>query len=309
MEESDVIIQDVSDQETDVQGYFFDTAVGLKIYGEDAHELAEGCMCICTEMENVFSAQRESSELYKVNHRTEETVEVSEDLAACLDKALDFCRRTDGAYDITVLPLTDLWDFSDHKDTVPSEKEIKEALERVDYTKVHLEGTTLVFDSADTTIDLGSAAKGYISMKLKDYLRNNGCESALIDLGHNISTVGSKTDGSHWKIGLQTPFEDSGTILDTVEVSGKCVISSGIYERYFEEDGKIYHHILDPQTGFPAETDLNMATIVGEDDTVCDILSTVCMLLGKDKAEKFAGDIPDVRVCLTDTDNQYQWID
>ena len=310
---ADVIIEDSGDEESLMQGFFFDTVVAVRIYGSGAHNLAEKCAALCAQMEDTFSAQKESSELYKINHRTEQTVEISDDLAACLGLALEFCEATGGVYDVTVYPVYELWDFHGDKDFVPEEEDIKKAVEAVGYEKVHLEGNTLTFDSPDTMIDLGSAAKGYVSQKIKELLTQEGCASALIDLGRNISTVGAKPNGKNWKVGLQLPFAASGELLDIVEVRNQCVISSGIYERFFEKDGVLYHHILDPANGYPVQTDLNMATIVGDDgtdDTLCDILSTVCILLGQEETEKFIKeqDLP-VKVCLADRENNYEWIE
>ncbi len=310
---ANVIIEDSGDEESVMQGFFFDTVTAVRIYGGRAHELAEECAALCAKMEDTFSAQRETSELYKINHRTEQTVEISDDLAACLKLSLELCEATDGVYDITVYPVYELWDFHGDVDLIPEDDDIKNALEAVGYEKVHLEGNTLTFDSPDTMIDLGSAAKGYVSQKIKEFLTQEGCESALIDLGRNISTVGAKPNGSKWKVGLQLPFAASGELLDVVEVRNQCVISSGIYERYFERDGVLYHHILDPADGYPVQTDLNMAAVIGDegtDDTLCDILSTVCVLLGKEEAEEFLNEqaFP-VKVCLIDRDNKYEWVD
>lgn len=301
-------IRDVSKAQTNLEGYYFDTIISIQIFDQNAHALAEGCDTICRRMEAVFSPEKVGGELYKLNHRTKEEVPLSDDLAACLGEALDFAERTEGAYDPTVLPLTELWNFSGGSEILPKKEEIQAALSQVDYRKVHLRGKAAVFDSPEIRIDLGSAAKGYISKKLKDYLEEKGCTSALIDLGHNIRTLGTKTDGSDWMIGLQMPFEERGTVLDTIAVRDQAVISSGTYERFFEKKGKRYHHILDPKTGYPVMTDLNMATVVGNDDTVCDILSTVCILLGKEQAEAFLEkEKPGVEVCLTDTSNHYEW--
>lgn len=303
--------RNTSENEAERTGTFFNTAISLKIYDEKAEALMDACFDMAEEMENIFSAQKEGSELYELNHRTEQTVTVSDDLAACLSAGLAFGELSEGAFDITILPVRNLWDFESGEGKVPDEKELEKALEAVDYTKVHIDGNVVSFDSEETMIDLGGIAKGYISGKMKAYLADEGCQSALINLGGNVSTLGTKPDGSQWTVGVQEPFSDRGELLETVEAENdECVISSGIYERYFEEDGVLYHHILDARTGYPVETQLNQVTLVGMEDMALDALSTICILEGREKAEEIlkAYD-PEIKALFTDTKNQIEWMD
>ncbi len=289
-------------------GYYFDTTISLKITAKNADELLQGCMEICEDLENTLSAQLETSELYAVNHRSDNTVEISDDLASCIETALKWSAASEGVYDLTIYPVSSLWDFHAENPTVPDADEIAEALEKVDYTNVTLEGNILSFGSTETQIDLGGIAKGYISQKLKAYLSENGCESALINLGGNVSTLGDKEDGSSWVVGIQKPFSERGEILLTINSSDNCVISSGIYERYFEQDGVFYHHIIDPATGYPAETDLNQVTVIGNEDADCDALSTLCLLLGEENAETFYKEQNlDVTLIFADSENAVAW--
>lgn len=301
-----------ADDPVEWAGTYFDTAISLMIYGDDAQAWMKSAVSICRRMENTLSAQKETAELYQVNHRHEQTVEVSDDLAACIREGLKYSEMSDGAFDITILPVKELWDFEsgDHEGKVPDDEDIREQLKKVDYTQVHLDGNQLSFDSSDTMIDLGGIAKGYISGKLKDYLKKEGCTSALINLGGNISTIGTKPDGSAWNVGIQKPFDSRGEVLTTVRVSDESVISSGIYERYFKSGGKLYHHILDQRTGKPAETDLDQVTVVGEDDAAGDALATIGIVLGKEKTEQFLSDhglADSVRVLFTDRNLDYTW--
>lgn len=291
-------------------GTYFDTVIDIRVYGKQAEKLLKGCFSICEEMENTLSAQKETSELYKLNHRSATTVEVSDDLAECIRRGLQYGEMSDGAFDITIYPVKELWDFEGDTDDpeVPDDADIQKALEFVDYRKVHIDGNTVTFDSPDTQIDLGGIAKGYISLKLKNYLKNNGCTSALINLGGNVSVLGEKPDGSPFVVGIQKPFADRGSVLTTINATNDSVISSGVYERYFRKNGRLYHHILDPKTGYPADTGLNQATIIGTDDVLGDALSTICILLGRDRAEELIRkNSLDVTVLFTDTDNQMSW--
>ncbi len=291
-------------------GVYFDTVVDIKVYGDNADELLKGCFDICERMEETLSAHDEESELYRVNHRdkSESEVKISDELSECIEKGLYYSEASDGAFDITVFPLSDIWDFKSEAPRVPPDEEIEEALKRVDYRKVHLDGNTLSFDDSSTEIDLGGIAKGFISLKLKEYLRSGGCTSAIINLGGNVSTVGSKPDGSSWAVGIQEPYADRGTVFEKLEIRDKCVVSSGTYERYFTVGEKQYHHILDLHTGYPADTDLYQASVIGEDDVLCDALSTICVLLGREGSEKLINrEGWDVAVLYIDKDKNGAW--
>ncbi len=266
-------------------GVYFDTVVDIRIYDDNAEELLKGCFDICEKMEKTLSAHDEESELYKLDHRSSRSVEVSDDLAECISEGLYYSEVSEGAFDITVLPLKDLWDFGSDDPSVPAKEDIDAALKKVDFRRVHVSGNTISFDDPGTRIDLGGIAKGYISAKLREYLKDNGCTSALINLGGNVSALGKKPDGSKWVVGIQEPFADRGTVYDTLDIDDKCVVSSGTYERYFTEDGKEYHHILDTKTGYPADTGVQQASVTGKDDILCDALSTICVILGKEEAD------------------------
>ena len=294
-----------SPQSCEETGYYFDTNITIKVNGKNAKALADKSLDECAELEKVFSPNEKDSELYKINHRSTQTVNVSDDMASCLSAGLKWSEISDGEFDVTIRPVSELWDFHAENPVIPPDSEIKKALSKVDYRKVHLTGNTLTFDSADTQIDLGGIAKGYASARIKALLRENGATSALINLGGNVSTLGKRADGTDWKIGIQKPFADRGEILTSVESSDSCVISSGIYERYFKVNGKLYHHIIDPKTGYPVETTLNQATVIGTDDTMCDALSTICILEGREQAEKIVKEQKlDVRILFADHDNK-----
>ncbi|MCR5748321.1 MAG: FAD:protein FMN transferase [Lachnospiraceae bacterium] len=282
---------------------FFDTQVSISIYDDNAEELLQGCFNICGDMEKTLSAQKKESELYRINHRDIQETEISDTLSECIKAGLFAGEISDGEFDITILPVSSLWDFRTGKGRVPDPSKIKAALKHVDQKKIALSGNRLSFDDKEARIDLGATAKGYISGRLKEYLKEAGCDGAVINLGGNVSTLGSK-GGEKFKVGIQKPFDDRGEILATVSIGEGCMISSGTYERYFEQDGKIYHHILSAKTGYPAETGLTQVTVIGKDDTLCDTLSTVFMLTGRNKAEKIIEEEGyDIQVIFVDTDN------
>lgn len=269
---------------------YFDTSVTVSIYDDRAEELLEGCFSICDELEKTLSAQDEGSELYHVNHRTSAETVISDALSDCIAMGLEAGELSGGEFDITILPVSGLWDFSSRQGYAPEADEIAEAMERVDASGVYLDGNRITISDDETMIDLGAIAKGYISGRIKAYLRENGCEGAVINLGGNVSTLGSKK-GKAFKVGIQKPFTDRGETIATVKINEGCVISSGIYERYFIDwYEKLYHHILSAKTGYPCDTGLTQVTVIGDDDMLCDTLSTVFMLTGKEKAEKIVRD-------------------
>ena len=266
--------------------FFFDTVISLRITAdENGQELLNHCMDMCRNYEHIFSRTDESSELYAVNHRDTDTVEVSDELAYLIGVGLEYYEISEKKFDITVAPLSGLSDFKSPDASIPDAKDIAKEAAKVDASKVHLDGNTLSFDSRDTMIDLGALVKGYAADEMAAYLKSEGVSSGLINLGGNVLTIGSKPDGSMWRIGIRKPF-DSDAIIDTVEVSDQTVVTSGVYERYFEQDGVIYHHILDPDTGYPIENGIWGDSIICSSSLQGDALSTTCLALGVEKASK-----------------------
>ena len=278
------------------QDYLFNTVVSISLYDGSDRKLVSRCFEMGREYEKRFSKTIEGSEVWNLNHRKpEESVfTISNDLSAMIGLALRMSEKTDGAYDITVEALSTLWNFSGGEERVPEEEAIRQAAAKAGWEKLSLDGNTLVFHDPDVTIDLGSIAKGYIADRMKDYLVSEGVKSAIINLGGNILCIGSRPDGEPFRIGLQTPFEDHNTAFADLFIDGKSVVSSGIYERYFKKGGILYHHILDPKTGWPYENDLVAVTIVSDRSVDGDALSTACFSLGLEKGLALADSLDGV---------------
>ena len=214
-------------------------------------------------------------------------------------------KKSGGAFDITIYPIVKLWGFTTGKYEVPNKEEILKNLEYVDSSNIKLdekEGTVTVPENIE--IDLGGIAKGYAGKKAAEKIRSMGIESALLNLGGNIQTIGSKPDGSAWGVSICNP-EDSSKQLCRIEVVDKAVVTSGGYQRYFEENGKSYHHIIDPKSGYPAENGLLSVTIVDEDGMLCDALSTTLFVLGKDKALEYCEKYGIEAILMTDDKKIY----
>lgn len=259
--------------------FAMDTVMTLRLYeggGEDLLDRAEERV---KELESLLSVTDETSEIYALNHSG--TAQLSPDTAQLLAGALSACGRTGGALDISIYPVLRSWGFTTGEYTVPSEDDISALLPLVDYTQVDLDGSTAALPSG-MEIDLGSVAKGYTGDQLAALLKESGVPSALLDLGGNIQAVGAKPDGSLWRVGVRDP-EGEGNI-GVVSVTDQAVITSGGYERYFEQDGMRYWHILDPKTGKPARSGLASVTVVGDSGVLCDGLSTALFVMGLDGA-------------------------
>jgi thiamine biosynthesis lipoprotein len=265
--------------------FMLNTFVTVTLYDEDDPKILSDCLDLCRSYENIFSKTIEGSEVYKLNHRpaSEETVTVSPDVEALISKSLYYSQISDGGFDVTVEPLSSLWDFTALDPVVPSDAKIQEARKKVDYRNLKLEGNTLTFLSPDTSLDFGAIAKGYIADRMKDFLLEQGVKSAVINLGGNVLCVGQKPDGTPFKIGLQKPYADRNETIEIMNINDMSVVSSGVYERHFVKDGVNYHHLLNPGDGYPYENGLVSVTILSELSADGDALSTTCFSLGLKK--------------------------
>ncbi len=285
------------------------TAVQITIYDSQDKALLDDCLALCDRYELIFSRTNENSELYKLNHRkdtsdkdpnadeqtipypisgTADTWHISEDLAALLSEGLDITRESDGAFDIAIAPLTSLWDFTAEDPKAPDDAAIQKALPLCSSDGVTIDGQDITLPSDDIQFDVGAIAKGYIADRMKDLLVKKGVKSAIINLGGNVLCIGSKPDGTPFKIGIQKPFADRNETEAVMDITGKSVVSSGIYERCFKQNGKLYHHILNPKTGYPYDNSLISVTIISDQSVDGDALSTTCFALGLEDGLKFA---------------------
>lgn len=282
--------------------FLLNTFVDIKIYDSQNTALLDDAIEICKDLESRFSRTMTSSELYLMNHRSEDeqTFHISEETAKLLDIALNYCEISDGAFDITVEPVSSLWNFTSGEAVIPDSNDISDAVTRVGYENLLLEGETLTFLSPETTIDLGAIAKGYIADQIKEHLESSGVESAIINLGGNVLCIGERPDETPFKIGLQKPFAETSETFATLAINDMSVVTSGVYERHFEIDGKNYHHILDPSTGYPYENGLISVTILSERSVDGDGLSTTCFSMGLEDGLALLDSMDGVYGCFID---------
>ena len=264
-----------------ISGFHFDTY--NTITAACGRALLEACMASCARFERVFSKTIEGSEVWRLNHAGGQPVSVGADVRRVLEASLELFRASGGAFNIAVGRLMALWDFKSKSPALPEEAALRAARSASDAGRIELEGGCVRMP-ADMEIDLGGIAKGYIADRVAEQLRAGGAETALLNFGGNIVTIGPKPDGSLWRIGLQSPGGVWGEDYWAVtELDAGTVVTSGVYERGFELDGKRYHHILDPRTGFPAESGLLSVTIRGKDSMLADGLATAALVLGAEK--------------------------
>lgn len=265
--------------------FAMDTYITMTAYGRNAEEALTEATDKLTDLEQLWSVTDSDSDIYAVNHSDGQPVSVSEETAALLSFTLQMAEETGGALEPTIYPILTAWGFTTEENHIPLKAEITEILEHVGYERVRLEGNTVQLDSG-MMLDLGAVGKGYAGDLLAEILRENGVTSALLDIGGNIQAVGTKTDGSPWRLGLRDPF--TGGTLGVLEISNMAVVTSGNYERYFiGEDGKQYGHIINPVTGYPAESGLASVTVIAEEGRMCDALSTSLFVMGLEQATEY----------------------
>lgn len=270
--------------------FAMDTYMSLTAYGSNADQAVHDAISLIKELDAMLSTGDDSSEIGKINATGSGTL--PEDGKELMKRSLELYGSTDGTFDISIYPVMELWGFPTKEYRVPDEQEIKDALKLVDASKIQFDENTgeVSFAESGMKIDFGGIAKGYTSSKIMELFREEGVTSGIVNLGGNVQALGTKPDGSDWRIGIRGPGESDEDAEDYVGIlttHDKAVITSGGYERYFEKDGKRYHHIIDPATGYPADSGVVSSTIVSADGTLADGLSTTLFILGPEKAADY----------------------
>ena len=286
-----------------VQGTFFamDTVMDFTIYGESG--LIDQSESLIASLESLVSVTDADSELYAINQTGSGTL--TGKASSLMEQALEICRRTDGALDLSIYPVVRAWGFTTGDYQVPSDDDLATLTALVDYTRIDYDPASGAVSLPEgMEIDLGSVAKGYAGREAAQLLRQAGVSSALLNLGGNIQTVGSRPDGDPWQIGVKDP--STGQPMMVLSIRDQAAVTSGGYERYFQQDGRTYWHIMDPATGRPAESGLRSVTIVGDDGLVCDGLSTALFVMGLERAAQFwAGSDDFEAIFVTDDGSVY----
>lgn len=263
--------------------FFLGTVVTITLYDNASEEVFEQVFERIRDIENKMSINIEQSEVMKINESSGMNfVAVSEDTFHVIKKGIYYSELSQGKFDISIGPIVKLWNIGSKDARVPSVEEIAAKLKLVNYKNILLNETEkkIMLKEKGMIIDLGAIAKGFVADEVRTVLQENGVEHAIINLGGNIFALGNKPDGQPWTVGIQNPFEPTGTPLGAIQVMDQSVVTSGIYERFLEENGKKYHHILSTATGYPVENNLVGVSIITDKSIDGDGLSTTIFSLG-----------------------------
>lgn len=263
--------------------YAMDTVMTLEAYGQNADAALDEAVAEIERLDALWSIASSDGEIARLN--AEKQITASTDTLALLTRAKEISAATDGLFSTTIAPLMEAWGFTSGDYRVPDEAELSALLAHVDDEEIAISDSTVTIP-ADAKVDLGGIAKGFTSARVMEIFHENGIKNGILSLGGNVQALGTKPDGSLWRVGLQDPA-DERALFATLELADKAVITSGAYERNFEQDGITYHHIIDPRTGYPAESGLSSVTIVSDDGTLADGLSTALFIMGKEAAVEF----------------------
>lgn len=276
--------------------YAMNTVMTFEVHAKNADAVIAQMSSAVNALEARLSRTLAESEVAALNRANGAQTKLSAETLALLSAARDLSAATDGAFDITIAPIASAWGFAESAYRVPGGEELAALLPLVDSSAITLTDTTAAL-SPGQAVDLGGIAKGYASDCLADIFLNSGAERGYVSLGGNVLAWGTKEDGSPWRIGVKDP-QNTASLCGVLELSDAYAVTSGGYERYFEENGKTYHHIIDPATGYPAESDLLSVTIVMDwgqeklsgktgNGTLCDALSTALFVMGEEGAIDF----------------------
>lgn len=284
--------------------FLMDTLIQMKVYGENAGDVIDKSFARLSEIENEMSKTIKESDIYKINESEGEFVSIEKETFRVIEKALHYTKLTDGKFDPSIGPLVSLWGIGTKDARVPTGKEIEEAKSLVNYKWVKLDpsNSSVKLQKKGMGLDLGAIAKGYAADDVRNILQSEGVKSAYINLGGNVLVIGGKPDGSFWNVGIQDPRQNRGNVMASIEVKNKTIVTSGNYERYFKKDGIIYHHIIDPTTGFPAKSGIISVSIISNDSFDADALSTSVFILGVEEGLELINDIEGVEALIIKKD-------
>lgn len=286
---------------------FMGTVIKITLYDSNDSTILDKAFDKVAEIESLVSINESGTELDKVNDFAGiSPVEVTSTTYEIVEKGLEYSKLSNGDFDITIGPLVKLWNIGLDGAKVPTQEEINSVLPLIDYNLLELneEDNTIFLKNKGMMIDLGSIAKGYAADEISRILTEDNVNSAIIDLGGNIYAHGIKPSGQAWNIGIQNPFNTRGDIIGVLKVKNKTVVTSGIYERYIEKDGIKYHHLLNPNTGYPFENNIAGVSIVTDKSTDADALSTTVFAKGLEEGLKFVESLSNVDAIFITKDNK-----
>lgn len=267
--------------------FAMDTVMTFTVIHEDGDEIIIDAEQEIRRLENLLSVTVESSDISKLNAAAgKEALDMQIDTQVLLAKGKELGEKTGGAFDIAISPIVKAWGFTEEEHHVPTQAELDALLPVTDPSDVILDAGKAYLQKEGMAVDLGGIAKGYASDKVSELLKEKGVESAIVSLGGNVVGIGRKPDGEKWEVALANPL-DANDYCGLISIEDKAVVTSGGYQRFFEENGRKYHHIIDPVTGYPAESGLLSVTIISESGTEADVLSTALFVMGLEDALEY----------------------
>lgn len=295
--------ESVNEEEKYSTGIFaMNTYITIDLYGENSKIAAEKISKKINDLESKWSTTLNTSEIYKINNAKGKSVKVSNETKDIINYSLDIADKTDGALNPVIYPLVKEWGFTTGNYKIPTQDDINNYLKNVDFRNITLQKNDVRINE-NMELDLGAVGKGYTGDVVSEIAKNNGISCGLINLGGNVQAIGSKPDGSKWKLGLQNPFGDNN--IGILKIADCVVVTSGNYEKYFiGEDGKRYCHIINPKSGYPVDNGLVSVTIVGKEGKKCDALSTALFVMGKEKAIEYWKENKDFELILITDDRE-----
>ena len=287
--------------------YFMGTVVTVTLYDNQDEKIIDKAFNKVKEIEQLVSINTTNTELDSVNENAGiSPIKVSDDTFKIVQKGLEYSKLTNGYFDITIGPIVKLWSIGLPEAKVPTQTEIDESLKYIGYDDLELNESeqTIFLKKKGMLIDLGGIAKGYTADEISSVLKEEGVTRAIIDLGGNIYALGEKSENIPWKIGVQNPSETRGEIVGSLTLENKSIVTSGIYERYIEENGKKYHHILSSFNGYPYDNEIAGVTIISNTSMDGDALSTSVFAMGVDKGLEFINNQDNVDAIFITKDNK-----
>lgn len=288
--------------------YLLGTTVDITLYDSKDVKIIDEAFERIREIEKKMTINtNDTSEIIKLNEASGiHDVSISPDTFFVLEKGIYYSELSHGKFDITIGPIVKLWNIGTEYAAVPDSQALNNAIKLIDYKKLHLnyDEYKAKLDLKGMKVDLGAIAKGYAADEAADILRKHGIKSAIINLGGNLLAIGGNVNGNPFKIGVQNPFNPRGDYLGILNIKDKTVVTSGIYEKYFEKEGKRYHHILDPETGYPVENCLAGVSIITSKSIDGDGFSTSVFLLGLDKGMELVNKEPNVEAVFITNDKK-----
>lgn len=289
--------------------FLMGTYVTLRVYDEGKEEVLEKGFARIAELSDKITTNEAGSEMEAVNEAAgKEAVSVSDDVFPLVEIAAEYSALPNSGFDYTIGPITDLWRIGFDDTRVPDSEEIEAVLPLVDHEKaeINMEENSVYLTEPGMRIDLGAIAKGYIADEVVELFKEHGVTTAILDLGGNIVVMGDSPtrDTGGFNVGVQDPFEQRGSYVGAINLQDKSIVTSGIYERYIEEDGEIYHHLMNPETGYPFDNSLVSVTIVSDDSVDGDALSTVTFGLGLEKGLEYVNGLNETEAIFITKDRE-----